>query len=91
MHPGVSTRASNHGNILLVLGLSVLAGGIKYSRQTFIRTVAALGSTLLALSVIGLLVPAFYHHVVREELSKRVLLLAVYLILGIAFYLLPSS
>jgi Ca2+:H+ antiporter len=65
-----SITGSIIGNILLVLGLSVLVGGIRYTRQTFNRTVAGLDSTLLALSVIGLLVPAFYHHVVRQELSK---------------------
>jgi Ca2+:H+ antiporter len=68
-----SITGSIIGNILLVLGLSVLAGGVKYSKQTFNRTVAGLGSTLLALSVIGLLVPAFYHHVAKEGLSKGVL------------------
>jgi Ca2+:H+ antiporter len=68
-----SITGSIIGNILLVLGLSVLVGGVKYSKQTFNRTVAGLGSTLLALSVIGLLVPAFFHHVVKEGLSKGVL------------------
>ncbi|HVN79630.1 MAG TPA: calcium/proton exchanger [Terriglobia bacterium] len=65
-----SITGSIIGNILLVLGLSVLAGGVKYKRQTFNRTAAGLGSTLLALSVIGLLVPAFYHHVAREAFSQ---------------------
>ncbi len=65
-----SITGSIIGNILLVLGLSVLAGGIKYSKQRFNRTAAGLGSTLLALSVIGLLVPAFFHIIVEERLSK---------------------
>ena len=67
-----SITGSIIGNILLVLGVSVLVGGVKYSKQTFNRTAAGLGSTLLALSVIGLLVPAFYHHVVKEELSRGI-------------------
>jgi Ca2+:H+ antiporter len=60
-----SITGSIIGNILLVLGLSVLAGGVKYQAQTFNRTAAGLGATLLALSAIGLVVPAIFHFVVR--------------------------
>ena len=49
-----SITGSIIGNILLVLGLAVLAGGIKHRRQTFNRTSAGIGATLLVLSAIGL-------------------------------------
>jgi Ca2+:H+ antiporter len=65
-----SITGSIIGNILLVLGLSVFLGGCKFSRQKFNRTAAGLGSTLLALSVIGLLIPALFHHVAEEGIRK---------------------
>jgi Ca2+:H+ antiporter len=71
-----SITGSIIGNILLVLGLSVFLGGCKFSRQRFNRTAAALGSTLLALSVIGLLVPALFHHVAEEKLRTGSLTLS---------------
>jgi len=43
----------------------VLCGGIKHSRQTFNRTSAGMGATLLVLSAIGLVVPAIFHQIVR--------------------------
>ncbi len=66
-----SITGSIIGNILLVLGLAVLAGGIKYQRQTFNRTSAGLGATLLVLSAIGLVVPAIFHHIVRGTEAAR--------------------
>jgi Ca2+:H+ antiporter len=63
-----SITGSIVGNILLVLGLSVLAGGIKFSKQQFNRTAAGLGSTLLALCVVALLVPAVFHWVAEDRL-----------------------
>src|SRR5207248_9572131 len=43
-----SITGSIIGNVLLVLGLSALCGGLRYERQTFNRTAAGMGSTLLA-------------------------------------------
>src|SRR5499433_2174458 len=64
-----SITGSIIGNVLLVLGLSVLLGGLKYPRQVFNKTVAALGSTMLALSAIALLMPAVFHIVARGKAS----------------------
>src|SRR5262245_3446694 len=63
-----SITGSIIGNILLVLGLSVLAGGLKFSKQRFNRTAASLGSTLLALCVVALLIPAVFHWVVENQM-----------------------
>ena len=62
-----SITGSIVGNILLVLGLSILCGGLRYERQTFNRTAAGVGSTLLALSAVGLLVPALFHQLVLQQ------------------------
>ena len=66
-----SITGSIIGNILLVLGLAVLAGGIKHRRQTFNRTSAGIGATLLVLSAIGLVVPAIFHHIVQGTAAAR--------------------
>jgi len=58
-----SITGSIIGNILLVLGLAILAGGFFHKRQTFNRTAAGMGATLLALAAFGLLVPSLYFHV----------------------------
>lgn len=58
-----SLTGSILGNILLVFGASVLAGGLKYPVQKFNRTAATMSATLMALSAIGLLVPAVFHWV----------------------------
>ena len=56
-----SITGSIIGNILLVLGGSMLAGGLKYEVQTFNRTAATTSATLLALAAISLTVPATFH------------------------------
>jgi Ca2+:H+ antiporter len=55
-----SITGSILGNILLVLGAAILAGGVRHRRQTFNRTAAGLGTTMMALATIGLLVPSIY-------------------------------
>lgn len=49
------------GNILLVLGASLLVGGLRYRVQRFNKTAAGVGSTMLILAAIGMLVPAIFH------------------------------
>jgi Ca2+:H+ antiporter len=56
-----SVTGSVIGNILLVFGASVLAGGIKYKRQTFNATGAQAQATLLMLAGIALVMPAGFH------------------------------
>jgi Ca2+:H+ antiporter len=65
-----SITGSIIGNVLLVLGLSILAGGFKYPRQRFNRTTAGLSSTLLALSVVALIVPALFHWIADEKIRS---------------------
>jgi Ca2+:H+ antiporter len=48
------------GNILLVLGLSILAGGLKYKIQSFNQDLAGMHAAMLAMAVISLLVPALF-------------------------------
>ncbi len=62
-----SITGSIIGNILLVLGLSMVAGGLRYDRQRFNSTAAGMGSSLLLLSAIGLVVPALFHLTASEQ------------------------
>lgn len=55
-----SITGSIIGNILLVLGLAILLGGIRFQRQTFNRVAASMGATLLALATVGLLIPSLF-------------------------------
>jgi Ca2+:H+ antiporter len=66
-----SITGSIIGNILLVLGLSLLAGGLKFPHQKFNATAASLGSTMLMLSAIALLLPAVFHLIVRNNPAAR--------------------
>jgi Ca2+:H+ antiporter len=94
-----SITGSIIGNVLLVLGLSVIAGGVKYQTQTFNRTAAGLGATLLALSAVGLVVPAIFHFVVRgnpnaheQELSLEIaIVLFITYVLSLVFALKTHS
>jgi Ca2+:H+ antiporter len=56
-----SITGSILGNVLLVLGASLLAGGLKFPRQTFNATAAGVAATMLALAATGLVVPAVFH------------------------------
>jgi len=82
-----SLTGSIIGNILLVLGASMLAGGLKYERQKFNQTAAGLGASLLLLSAVGLIIPALFHFTasdrgaaIERELSLEIsiVLFAIY-------------
>jgi len=65
-----SITGSIIGNILLVLGLSVVVGGFRWKIQRFNATAAGMNATLLVLSTAGLVVPAvFYYLLVGSSLT----------------------
>ncbi len=84
-----SITGSIIGNILLVLGLSILVGGLRFPQQTFNATAAALGSTMMALSAIGLLLPAVFHLIVRNSpvVREQNLSLEIAIVLFITYVL----
>ena len=55
-----SITGSIVGNVLLVLGLSVLLGGFKFRTQNFNARGAGAHATMLVMAVIGLMVPALF-------------------------------
>ena len=56
-----SITGSIIGNILLVLGLSILFGGTKYKEQRFNRTAARTTTISLSLAAIALIIPTVFH------------------------------
>ncbi len=56
-----SITGSILGNLLLVLGVALLSGGLKYREQSFSRHLAGSSSTVLLIAVFGLVVPALFH------------------------------
>jgi len=94
-----SLTGSIIGNLLLVLGLSVLVGGLKNGRQTFSREIAGSNAALLVLAAIGLLIPAVLSFssagtegsVVEDSVLVSVLLIAGYVLSLIYQFTNPSS
>ncbi|MEP7339770.1 MAG: calcium/proton exchanger [Acidobacteriota bacterium] len=82
-----SITGSIIGNILLVLGLSVVVGGLKFPRQVFNKTAAMLGSTMLALSAVALLMPAVFHLVASSKSREQDLSLEIAIVLIVTYVL----
>ena len=59
------------GNLLLVLGVALLAGGLRYPTQTFNAAAARSQATMLLLAAAALLAPATYHHLAGGEALAR--------------------
>ena len=55
-----SITGSILGNLLLILGASLLAGGLRNPTLTFNRTAAGMGGAMLLLAVVGLVMPALF-------------------------------
>lgn len=75
-----SITGSIIGNLLLVVGLSVLFGGIRHGQQSFDRVRAGVDSTMLILAIIALGVPSLFSHAIEMVNHDAV----EYLSLGVA-------
>jgi Ca2+:H+ antiporter len=62
-----SLTGSIIGNILLVLGLSLLFGGLRHGLQHFDRTLTGMAASMLLLAVIGLIIPTLFE--VLQQIS----------------------
>jgi Ca2+:H+ antiporter len=62
-----SITGSIIGNILLVLGASMMVGGLRYKVQSFNAMAAGMNSTLLLLSTAGLVVPAVFYYLLESH------------------------
>jgi len=69
------------GNILLVLGLSMFMGGIKFKKLEFNRHVAGMNSLMLVLACVGLILPAMVVNQVSEPVINNISLIVAGLLI----------
>ncbi|MFD1176151.1 calcium/proton exchanger [Paenibacillus puldeungensis] len=83
-----SITGSIIGNLLLVLGLSLFAGGLKFKVQKYNVALAGMNGSLMIVAIIALFVPAIFlqTHVLHEE-DRTSLSLVVAGILIVAYLL----
>lgn len=65
-----SITGSILGNLLLIMGLAIIAGGLNRPELRFNRTNAGVSAGMLALSVVALGFPALYHAVHPEAAAR---------------------
>jgi Ca2+:H+ antiporter len=77
------------GNLLLVLGAALLAGGLRHPIQTFNATAARSRTTMLLLAATALIAPAAYHYLAsgRSSTGEKGLSLEVSIVLIISYVL----
>jgi Ca2+:H+ antiporter len=87
-----SITGSIIGNVLLVLGLSILLGGTKYKEQRFNRTAARTSVISLSLAAIGLIIPTVFHRAADSRpggwspLVEQKLSLAIAIVLFLTYF-----
>ncbi len=83
-----SITGSILGNLLLILGLSLVAGSLKTPIIRFNRTAAGMSAGMLALAVTGLVFPTLFHGVstsANQELIELHLSEAVAVVLAVTY------
>lgn len=86
-----SITGSIIGNMLLVLGLSVLLGGLKFKEQTFNVKLAGHNGSLMLLAVIALFIPAaFARSFTTQETSNLSVIVSMILIIAYLLWLVFS-
>ncbi|MBN1953964.1 MAG: calcium/proton exchanger [Anaerolineae bacterium] len=93
-----SITGSILGNLLLVMGASLLVGGLRHGTQKFNRSEAGLNATMLFLAVIALGIPSLFGHAIEqvnhdavEYLSLGVSTMMILLYALSQFYLFRNS
>ncbi len=88
-----SLTGSIIGNLLLVLGLSIFAGGLKHKVQNFNVALANMNGSLMIAAVIALFVPALFlntHSITHPQVNTLSLIVAGLLILAYIAWLIFS-
>jgi Ca2+:H+ antiporter len=65
-----SITGSILGNLLLIMGLAIVAGGAKRTELRFNRTGAGMSAGMLALAVVALVFPALFHQLHPERAAR---------------------
>ncbi len=80
-----SITGSIIGNLLLVLGAAILAGGLRNGLQTFSQRIASSNAGLLVLAAVGLFIPAIFalsSQTTQEQRVEESVLIAIVLMVG---------
>lgn len=88
-----SLTGSVIGNLLLVLGLSIFAGGLKFKVQSFNVSLAGMNGSLMLVAVIALIVPAVFlrsHSITGSDTQLLSLIVACILIVAYLAWLVFS-
>ncbi|BFH61561.1 calcium/proton exchanger [Paenibacillus azoreducens] len=88
-----SLTGSIIGNLLLVLGLSIFAGGLKFKVQSFNVSLAGMNGSLMIVAVIALFVPAVFlntHSITTDDTKLLSLIVAGILIVAYIAWLVFS-
>ena len=72
-----SITGSIIGNLLFVLGLSIVAGGVKNGIQRFDRRHTVNYTILLGIAIVGLVTPSLFSHSTAQDLSHKVEVLSL--------------
>ena len=73
------------GNILLLIGLSVFFGGLRYKEQSFNKYSAGVSSTMLIIAVVGLAIPTVYSLLNPDSAHVAIISDAVVVILAFTY------
>jgi len=84
-----SITGSIIGNLLLVMGLSMFLGGIRYKEQTFQSLIARMNAAAMNLAVIAILVPTAVNYTSEgiSQITLQNLSLAVAVVLILVYFL----
>ena len=72
-------------NVLLLIGMAMFTGGLKYKEQKFNKDSAGLSSTMLMIAVVGLAMPSLYSMVVGKP--QIAMSYSVSIIMGVVYIL----
>jgi Ca2+:H+ antiporter len=67
-----SITGSILGNLLFVLGVSIIVGGVRNGIQTFDQKQTTRNAILLVLAVLALLIPSLFSHYIGQDTNPRV-------------------
>lgn len=65
-----SLTGSIIGNLLLILGLSLLLGGLRHGVQKFDRNLTGIASSLMLVAVVGLLIPTLFELIKESQVGS---------------------
>ena len=98
-----SISGSILGNLLLVLGMSQVVGGIRHGRQRFDVHLAGISSTMMTLAVVALVIPALFrlgpHRILEREIellsigvaSILIVIYGLYVLYTVVLHALPPA